>query len=113
MSDSSTSDSGSGTSSRYTAAFFLNLLGTLVTYAAVIAATFLIVDALLVLFGASQKNDVAKFFRHVADPLAWVFKNLFTFKKHKYTVGLNYVIAAVVYLVVGILLGRLIKRVAP
>jgi uncharacterized protein YggT (Ycf19 family) len=77
-----------------------------------LAALFLVVYVLLVVFQASQTNDIYKFFKDVARPIAWIFKGLFSPKNRRFALAVNYVVAAVVYLVAGQIVSRLIRRFA-
>jgi hypothetical protein len=85
----------------------LGLLATLVGLASVVAAVILVLYIVLVVFKANPRNVIVRDIRHVARPLAWVFKDLFTPKSYRLRVLVNYGIAAIVYLLVG----RLIVRV--
>jgi len=91
----------------------VDLLGTAVTLASCLAALFLIVEILLVVFKASPTNEVARFFHYVAVPIAWIFKGLFTPKSTRLRVAVNYGLAAVVYLVAGRIVVRILKFVSP
>jgi hypothetical protein len=75
--------------------------------AGTIAATILVIYILLVVFKATPSNDVVKGFRHVATPLAWIFKGLFTPHNPRAKVAVNYGVAAVVYFAVA----RIVVRV--
>jgi hypothetical protein len=76
-----------------------------------ICAAILVLHIIFVLFEASPRNGVV---RHVADyarTLAGPFRTLFTFKTSQYrvnvklTVGINYGLAALAYVVGGHLVG--------
>ena len=88
---------------------FFNVLATLVVIASVVAALFLILFIILVAFGANPHNEVVHFISYVARHLVWVFRDLFTPKSLKVRVLVNYGIAAIVYLVAGLLIARVLR----
>ncbi len=97
----------SSMSLRRAPAKLLGLLATLVGLASVVAAAILVLYIVLVVFKANPRNVIVRDIREIARPLAWVFKDLFTPKSYRLRVLVNYGIAAIVYLLVG----RLIVRV--
>jgi hypothetical protein len=92
--------------------FVMALLGRLVEIAGGIAFAILVIFILLVVFKAAPHDEIYKAFRHVASPLAWKFKRLFTLHSHRKQVAANYGLAAVVYLVVAEIVGRILRRFA-
>ncbi|HET7386923.1 MAG TPA: hypothetical protein VFJ19_09710 [Nocardioidaceae bacterium] len=90
-------------------------IASVIWLVAVICALFLAVGALLIALKANQDNSVVKFVLHVADILDGPFsrKNgIFTFHGQDQAVKnalVNWGIAAVVYLVVGKILDRVIR----
>jgi len=86
------------------------MVAALVITASSLAALFLVAYILLVVFKASPHNDIVRGVRYVAIPLTWVFKNLFTPHSRKAEVAINSGLAAVVYLVVGRALAKLLRR---
>jgi hypothetical protein len=86
-------------------------IASLVWLLAVVAAAFLILYIILVLFEANPNNDLVNFISDVANKLAWVFRDLFSVNDKKLEVVLNYGLAAVVYLAVGRVAARALNRV--
>ncbi|MGH3445176.1 MAG: hypothetical protein ACRDPB_07360 [Nocardioidaceae bacterium] len=90
-------------------------IASLIWLVAVICALFLAIGALLIALKANQDNSVVSFVLHVADILDGPFsrKNgIFTFHGNDQAVKnalVNWGIAAVVYLVVGKVLDRVIR----
>jgi uncharacterized protein YggT (Ycf19 family) len=86
-------------------------IASLVWLLAVVAAAFLILYIILVLFEANPSNDLVNFISDVANKLAWVFRDLFNVDNRKLEIVLNYGLAAVVYLAVGRVVARALNRV--
>jgi hypothetical protein len=63
--------------------------------------------------GANPGNTVVKAFHDAGNTLVGPFHNLFKIKDAKESVGVNWGVAAVVYLIAGTLLAGLIARMAP
>ena len=85
-----------------------NGLAAIIWIIAVIAAFFLIMHIILVIFEANPGNVLVDFIGDVANALAWVFKDLFTPDDAKLQVFLNFGLAALVYLALGRLVARAI-----
>ncbi len=75
-----------------------------------VVALIIVVGILLVVLEANPENDIVSLVTDVAEFLVGPFEALFEFMDRKLEVGVNYGIAAIVYLVVGGLLARLIGR---
>jgi hypothetical protein len=73
-----------------------------------IVALILIVGIALVLLKANQGNDIVGAIRDAASWLAGPFEGMFSFDKQRTETAVNWGLAAVVWLVVGRLLARLI-----
>jgi hypothetical protein len=86
-------------------------IASLVWLLAVVAASFLVLYIILVLFEANPNNDLVNFISDVANKLAWVFRDLFDVNDKKLEIVLNYGLAAVVYLAVGRVAARALSRV--
>jgi len=86
-------------------------IASLVWLLAVVAAAFLVLYIILVLFEANPNNDLVNFISDVAHKLAWVFRDLFNVNDKKLEIVLNYGLAAVVYLAVGRVVARALNRV--
>jgi hypothetical protein len=87
----------------------LGLIASLVGLVSVVVALVLVLYIVLVVFKANPKNVIVHDIKDFARPLAWVFKDLFTPKSPRVRVLVNYGIAAIVYLVVGRLIARVIR----
>jgi len=75
----------------------------------------LVIVAAIVLFvlGANAGNDIV---RAIHDAGAWLvgpFKNLFSIRKPKVAMAVNWGLAALAYLVVGHLIASLLARMTP
>lgn len=75
----------------------------------------LVIVAAIVLFvlGANASNDIV---RAIHDAGAWLvgpFKNLFSIRNAKVAMAVNWGLAALVYLIVGHLIARLLVRMTP
>lgn len=75
-----------------------------------VVALIIVVGILLVVLEANPENDIVSLVADVAEFLVGPFEALFELMDRKLEVGVNYGIAAIVYLVVGGLLARLIGR---
>lgn len=87
----------------------LGLLASLVGLASVVAALILVLYIVVVVFKANPANVIVRDVKDVARPLAWVFRDLFTPKSERLRVLVNYGIAAIVYLLVGRLIVRVLR----
>jgi hypothetical protein len=87
----------------------LSLIASLVGLVSLVVALILVLYIVLVVFKANPKNVIVHDIKDIARPLAWVFKDLFTPKSPRVRVLVNYGIAAIVYLVVGRLIARVIR----
>jgi hypothetical protein len=85
-------------------------IARLVMLVAGVVAAIVVIGILLVVLGANQSNELVKAVMDAARWLAGPFRDLFTLNSHKATVAVNWGIAAVVYLVVGRLIARLLLR---
>ena len=79
----------------------------LVAYA---VAAVLVLGILLVVLKANRSNDIVQFVRDAAGFLAGPFDGLFTLDSNKAEKAVNWGIAAVVWLLVGKLIARLLIR---
>jgi len=88
-----------------------NGVATLVRAAATVAAVILVAKIVLTLGDANPTNAIVQRVSDLADQLALGFKDLFTPASPKTRVLVNYGLAAVLWLVAGGLVARLIRRV--
>jgi hypothetical protein len=86
-------------------------IASLVWLLAVVAAAFLVLYIILVIFEANPGNDLVDFIHDVAVKLAWVFRDLFDVDDRKLEVVLNFGLAALVYLAVGRVVARALNRI--
>ena len=88
----------------------LDVVATVIATIFRIAALLIVLGILFVVLEANTGNSIVSFVLDVADFLVGPFDGLFTPKDPKLEVVINYGIAAVIYLVVGSLIARLIRR---
>jgi hypothetical protein len=85
-----------------------NGLAAIIWIIAVVAAFFLILHIIFVIFEANPGNALVDFVGDVANALAWIFRDLFTPDDGKLRVLLNFGLAAIVYLALGRVVARAI-----
>jgi hypothetical protein len=91
-------------------------LGTLATVVRVVCsviAALIVIHAVFVLFGANSQNILVEFTTNIRDTFGWFTKNLFSPKDPKIAVAINDGLAALIWVVVGSLVSKLIARLAP
>ncbi len=90
----------------------LSLLAGLIMLVAVLVAIVLVLHIVFVVFRANPDNAIVEFVDGLAGTLAWRFESLFLLDRQSLQVLVNFGLAAVVYLVVGTLLSRVIRSLA-
>jgi hypothetical protein len=80
---------------------------------ATIIALVIVAAIVLRLAGANPTNAIVHDIHSLASTLVGPFKNVFSLKNPKANMAVNWGLAAVVYLVVGSVIARLITRMAP
>ena len=85
-------------------------LARLISLAAGLVAAVIVVGIALVVLGANHSNELVKHVLDAARFLVGPFKNVFSLHSHKAKIGVNWGLAAVVYLFVGNLIARLLRR---
>jgi hypothetical protein len=101
------------------AAHVAKALARIVTAAAALFASLLVLHIVFVLFNATPTNSIVKHVNQWAHDLAGPFRTLFAFKdkKHlpkvKLTDTVNYGVAAVAYLLGGRFIGTMLRKLAP
>lgn len=90
----------------------VGVLATLVRGICVVLAAILVVHIVLTLGSANPDNGITKWIADLARPLALGFKDLFTPTDPKAAVLVNFGLAAIFWLVVGAVLGLIIRRFA-
>lgn len=90
-----------------------SLAAALVRGVAGVIAAIILVHAAFVLFGANPANVLVQFTASVRDSFGWFTKGLFTQPVGKVSEAINDALAALIYVVVGNLVSKLIVRFAP
>jgi len=85
-------------------------LARLVQLIATIVAAILVAGILLVVFDANRDNTIVNAVLDAAKFLAGPFDDMFKPDGHKLQIGINWGIAAAVYLFAGSLIARLLRR---
>jgi len=86
------------------------LLAAVVRWAGLIVAIILVLRVVLTIGGANPANGINSTITAWSDPLAWGFKDLFTPSPEKLRVLVNYGAAAIFWLVISAIVGRIIRR---
>ena len=89
------------------------LLATIVRVAASVVAALILAHAVFVLFEANPQNPLVTFTAGWRDTFAWFTKDLFTPSDPKIAEAINDALAALIWIVVGNLVSKLILRLAP
>jgi len=95
------------------AARIFTLLATIVRAVCTVIAALIVVHAVFVLFEANPQNMLVEFTAGWRDTFGWFTKNLFTPSDPKIAEAINDGLAALIWVVVGSLLSKLIVRLAP
>jgi hypothetical protein len=91
---------------------FLRILALIVDVIVGIVAILIILGIVFVILKANPKNTIVKDVHDVAKFLVGPFDDLFTPKDHKLAIAINWGIAVVVYVIVGRIIARLLRRPA-
>ncbi|RBY94165.1 hypothetical protein DQ244_02060 [Blastococcus sp. TBT05-19] len=91
----------------------LSLVATIVRVACAVIAGVIVVHALFVLFEANPENGLVSFAASWRDSFGWFTRDLFTPSDPKIAEAINAGLAALIWVVVGSLLSKLIVRLAP
>lgn len=84
--------------------------GSVITTIAGVVAAIILLGIVLVLMKANPTNEIVKFVEDLARFLTTPFHNLFPQDNPQRDVLVNWGIAAIVYLIVGALIARLLRR---
>jgi hypothetical protein len=90
-----------------------SLLATIVRVVCSVIAALIVIHAVFVLFEANPDNLLVKFTAGWRDTFGWFTKNLFTPSDPKIAEAINDGLAAVIWVVVGSVLSKLIVRLTP
>jgi hypothetical protein len=88
-------------------------IARLVRLAAALVVFVIVVAIVLRVVGANPANSIVSDIHDAGRTLVGPFKSVFTIKNAKTDLAVNWGVAAIVYLIVGGLLARLIARAAP
>ena len=95
------------------AARVLSLLATIVRVVCSAIAALIVVHAVFVLFEANPANALVEFTAGWRDTFGWFTKDLFAPSDPKIAEAINDGLAALIWVVVGSLLSKLIVRLTP
>jgi uncharacterized membrane protein YraQ (UPF0718 family) len=95
------------------AARLFTLLATIVRVVCSVVAALIVAHAVFVLFEANPANLLVRFTADWRDTFGWFTKNLFTPSDPKIAEAINDGLAAVIWVVVGSVLSKLIVRLTP
>jgi hypothetical protein len=95
------------------AARIFNLLATIVRVVCAVVAALIVIHAAFVLFEANPQNLLVEFTAGVRDTFGWFTKNLFTPSDPKIAEAINDALAAIIWVVVGSVLSKVIVRLTP
>jgi len=112
MAEQAQQDSSARRTPAQARASIMGALAGLVRWAGLIVVVILVVRVLLTVGGANPANGITRFVTGWSDSLAWGFKSLFTPTDAKLRVLVDYVIAALCWLIVSSILARIIRRFA-
>ena len=90
-----------------------SLLATIVRVVCTVIAALIVIHAVFVLFEANPDNLLVKFTAGWRDTFGWFTKDLFSPSDPKIAEAINDGLAALIWVVVGSLLSKLIVRLTP
>ena len=90
-----------------------SLLATIVRVVCSVVAALIVVHAVFVLFEANPANPLVQFTAAWRDTFGWFTKNLFAPSDPKIAEAVNDGLAALIWVVAGSLLSKLIVRLTP
>ena len=91
----------------------MRALARIIRLIAGVVAALIVLGIVLVVLEANPDNAGASFFLGIAEWLVTPFGDLFTLKQEKIQVAVNWGIAAVVYLLIGVAIATILRRVMP
>ncbi|CAA9245738.1 MAG: hypothetical protein AVDCRST_MAG52-1876 [uncultured Blastococcus sp.] len=95
------------------AARVLSLVATIVRTVCSVIAAVIVIHAVFVLFEANPANGLVSFTAGWRDTFGWFTKDLFTPSDPKIAEAINDALAALIWVVVGSLLSKLVVRLTP
>jgi hypothetical protein len=90
-----------------------SLLATVVRVACSVIAALIVIHAIFVLFEANPDNLLVEFTTGWRDTFGWFTKNLFAPSDPKIAEAVNDALAALIWVVLGSLVSKLLVRFAP
>ena len=90
-----------------------DLLATVVRVVAAVIAALIVIHAAFVLFEANPQNGLVQFTEGIRNTFGWFTRDLFTKPNPKMAEVINDALAALIWVVVGSLVSKLIVRFAP
>jgi hypothetical protein len=87
------------------------LAARLVMLAVSIVVAIIVVAILLQVLDANSSNTIVKNIHDAGKTLVGPFKDLFTIKNAKVAIAVNWGLAALVYLIVGSIIARILRRI--
>jgi hypothetical protein len=91
----------------------LTMAASVVRILTVVFAAILVVHVILSVGGANPANGITIFFRNLADNLTLGLGDLFLPASESLRIILNFGLAAVVWIVIGIVVSKLLNAIAP
>jgi len=91
----------------------LTVAASVIRILTVVFAAILVVHVILSVAGANPSNSITIFFRDLADNLTLGIGDLFLPASESLRIILNYGLAAVVWIAIGIIVSKLLNAVAP
>jgi uncharacterized membrane protein YraQ (UPF0718 family) len=95
------------------AARVFELLATIVRVVCAVIAALILAHAVFVFFEANPANPLVEFTTGWRNTFAWFTRDLFTTTEPKTGEAINDALAALIYVVLGSLVAKLIVRLAP
>lgn len=103
-------DTGRRRGGRDIGATVASFVATAVLVVAIVLAAILVVSILFFVFGANPENSIVDFVETTARDIVGPFEAMFDFENLKMQRTVNFGIAALVYLAIGTVISRLIRR---
>ena len=91
----------------------VTLLATAVRVVGALIGAVILLHAVFVLFDANPANPLVQLTEGVRDTFGWFTENLFRMDDENIAEAINDAIAALIYVVLGSLLSKLVLRIAP
>ncbi len=102
---------GAGATARRGVGSGFLLAARLVMLVVSVIVAIIVVAILLKVLGANMGNSIVKGITDLGETLVGPFKDLFTIKNAKVSVAVNWGLAALLYLVVGSIIARILRRI--